>query len=321
MTDHAIEIRGLRKIFGDRTAVDDVSFTVAAGSVTGLLGPNGAGKTTLVHLLATLLTPDAGSATVAGHDLLRAPEQVRASISLTGQFAAIDEVLTGRQNLIMFGRLLGLSRRAAQHRAAQVLDEFALAEAADRAAGQYSGGMRRRLDLGCSLVVPRPILFLDEPTTGLDPRSRHELWQVVDGLRATGTAVLLTTQYLEEADRLADRVVLIDHGRVKAEGTPAELKGAVGRTVCAVRVDREDQRGPVAELLATLRPRLEGSEIVVPDASAATTAEIAQRLADAGIEPSGLTLRQPSLDEVFFALTGDSTEPSDDAAVESGATW
>ncbi|MFD3430794.1 ATP-binding cassette domain-containing protein [Nocardia fluminea] len=320
MTDHAIEIHGLRKTFGDRTAVEELSFTVAPGSVTALLGPNGAGKTTLVHLLATLLRPDAGSATVAGHDLLAEPERVRASISLTGQFAAVDEVLTGRQNLIMFGRLQGLSRRAAKERAAQVLADFALTDPADRPVGNYSGGMRRRLDLACSLVVPRPILFLDEPTTGLDPRSRHELWEVVDGLRATGTAVLLTTQYLEEADRLADRVVLIDHGRVKAEGTPAELKAAVGQTVCAVRVAGEEQRETVARLLTELRPRIEGGEVVVPDASAAVTADIARRLDRAGIEPSGLTLRQPSLDEVFFALTGAGAH-AEDATADSGAAW
>ncbi|MFC6083847.1 ATP-binding cassette domain-containing protein [Sphaerisporangium aureirubrum] len=306
MNDAMIEVEGLRKSFGKKAAVADVSFSVPGGTVLGLLGPNGAGKTTVINCLSTLLRPDAGRVTVAGHDVLGDPAAVRASISLTGQFAAVDQVLTGRQNLVLFGRLLRLSRREAGERATELLSRFDLLEAGDKAVKEYSGGMRRRLDLAAALVVPRPVLVLDEPTTGLDPRSRHAMWRVVRDLRAEGVTVLLTTQYLEEADRLADAIVVIDKGRVIATGTPDELKDKVGTTMCEVRLDDDAARErALGELRGQWTDATESDgAIVVPGGDARTLTEIVRRLADTGIEADNVALRRPTLDDVFFALTG-----------------
>ncbi|SDL60973.1 ATP-binding cassette domain-containing protein [Nonomuraea jiangxiensis] len=298
-----VEVEGLRKVFGKKTALEEVSFTVEPGAVVGLLGPNGAGKTTAVNCLSTLLPLDGGRASVAGHDVTRDPAGVRASLALTGQFAAVDDVLTGRQNLVLFGRLLKLDRPAAAARAEELLTAFGLGAAADQPVKSYSGGMRRRLDLAASLVVKRPVVVLDEPTTGLDPAGRQEMWDVVAGLREEGVTLLLTTQYLEEADRLADRIVLIDHGRVVAEGTPGELKKRVGGQVCEVVAEPREQ------VLRTLRERLEGVEesggtVTVRGADSDTLAEVVAALREAGIEADDIRLRRPTLDEVFFALTG-----------------
>jgi len=224
----AIETKGLVKVFGRTRAVDGIDLSVPAGTVYGVLGPNGAGKTTTIRVLATLLRPDAGTASVLGHDVVAEPESVRAGMSLTGQFASMDEELSGQENLVMLGRLHGLRRTAAEGRAGELLDAFGLTDAADRLVRDYSGGMRRRLDIAASIVVTPELLFLDEPTTGLDPRSRNQVWEIVRVLVAAGTTVLLTTQYLDEADQLADRIAIIDHGKVIAEGTPGELKSLVG---------------------------------------------------------------------------------------------
>ncbi|MCZ7437590.1 ATP-binding cassette domain-containing protein [Micromonospora sp. WMMC241] len=305
MSEQMIQVHELRRSFGATTAVDGVGFSVAAGEVVGLLGPNGAGKTTTIHCLTTLLRPDSGSARVAGFDVVEQAAQVRRSIAVTGQFAALDEMLTGRENLVLFGRLLGLDRRAAAARADELVERFDLGEVAGKAVRTYSGGLRRRADLAASLVVDRPVLFLDEPTTGLDPRSRRALWEVVRQLRADGTTVLLTTQYLEEADQLADRVLLIDHGRVVAEGTPDELKGRLGGTVCEVRVEDPRARETAAARLREAFPDLtEDDDVLRVAAGAGTLTEVVRRLESAGVEADDVTVRRPTLDEVFLSLTG-----------------
>ncbi|QLQ35853.1 ATP-binding cassette domain-containing protein [Micromonospora robiginosa] len=305
MSEQMIQVHDLRRSFGATTAVDGVGFEVAAGEVVGLLGPNGAGKTTTIHCLTTLLKPDSGSARVAGFDVVDQAAQVRRSIAVTGQFAALDELLTGRENLVLFGRLLGLDRRAAATRADELVERFDLGEVAGKAVRTYSGGLRRRADLAASLVVDRPVLFLDEPTTGLDPRSRRALWEVVRQLRADGTTVLLTTQYLEEADQLADRVLLVDHGRVVAEGTPDELKGRLGGTVCEVRVEDPRARETAAARLREAFPELtEDDDVLRVAAGAGTLTEVVRRLEAAGVEADDVTVRRPTLDEVFLSLTG-----------------
>ncbi|MFI7522903.1 ATP-binding cassette domain-containing protein [Micromonospora globbae] len=305
MSQQMIQVSDLRRSFGATVAIDGVGFEVAAGEVVGLLGPNGAGKTTTIHCLTTLLRPDSGTARVAGFDVVRQAAEVRRSIAVTGQFAALDEMLTGRENLVLFGRLLGLGRRAAAARADELIERFDLGEVAGAAVRTYSGGLRRRVDLAASLVVDRPVLFLDEPTTGLDPRSRRALWEVVRQLRDDGTAVLLTTQYLEEADQLAARVLLVDHGRVVAEGTPDDLKGRLGGAVCEVRIeDPRDRAAASAQLRAAFPDLTEDEDVLRLAAGSGTLTEVVRRLESAGVEADDVTVRRPTLDEVFLSLTG-----------------
>ncbi|MEW1956130.1 ATP-binding cassette domain-containing protein [Kineococcus sp. NPDC059986] len=307
MTSYAIEAEGLRKRFGTTQALDGVSFQVPAGRVLGVLGPNGAGKTTAVRILATLLRPDEGSARIGGLDVVRDAARVRRTIGLTGQYASVDEDLTGMQNLLLIGTLLDLSRRDARRRAGELLEWFDLADAASRPAGTYSGGMRRRLDLAASLVGRPAVVFLDEPTTGLDPAKRDAMWDVVRTLVGEGSTVLLTTQYLEEADQLADEITVIDHGRVIAHDTPGGLKRQAGnRTLTVVPVDAAD--APVVQSLLAAVSGDEpqelpdgGSSVPVADERALATTVAA--LADRGIAVSELSLHLPTLDEVFATLT------------------
>lgn len=313
LTSSAIEVCNLRKVFGDNVAVDDVSFSVPAGKVLAVLGPNGAGKTTTVNMLCTLLKPDGGSATVAGHDISADPAGVRRAITLTGQFAALDEALSGRENLVLFGRLLGLGKKRATKRAVELLEMFGLTGAADRKVHEYSGGMRRRIDIACGLVTSPQVVFLDEPTTGLDPRSRHEVWSLVSRLRDSGVTTLLTTQYLEEADVLSDSIVVIDHGRVIAEGTSDELKSQTGGTVCEVTPTFSEDIPRLTELLSDLIRRSrnalhangdETDSIAVPAPDGThTLVEVVRRCTVAKIELSDVVIRKPSLDEVFLDLT------------------
>jgi oleandomycin transport system ATP-binding protein len=311
---HAIQATGLTKSFGGTLALDGVDLAVPAGSVLGLLGPNGAGKTTAVRILATLLRPDAGQAVVAGHDVVADPTATRRAIGLTGQYAAVDEMLTGRENLVLFGRLLGLGRARARERARELLEQFGLAEAADRRLKTYSGGMRRRLDLAASLLGRPQVIFLDEPTTGLDPGKRDDVWTMIRQLTAAGTSVLLTTQYLEEAEALADAITVIDHGKVIAHGTPAELKQTVGTRSLQVRPADPTDLGAVRDLLARLTGREveepTGGKVTVPadeDLLADTVTELRHR----GIAVAELALALPDLDEVFFALIGHGVAPKE----------
>jgi oleandomycin transport system ATP-binding protein len=315
--DHSIWAEGLAKRFGDTRALVGVDLAVPTGSVLGLLGPNGAGKTTVVRVLASLLRPDAGRATVGGFDVLREAHQVRQLIGLTGQYAAVDENLTGTENLLLIGRLLGRSRREARRRAGELLDDFGLADAADRAAKTYSGGMRRRLDLAASLVGRPRILFLDEPTTGLDPRARLELWDIVRGLVRGGSTVLLTTQYLDEADTLADNIAVIDHGKVIATGTPDELKAKAGAQSLAVRaVDPSDLPTVVAVVgeLAKAEPEVDRELVTAPVTDPAILPAVVRRLDDEGVVINALTLRSASLNEVFLSLTGHPADESEEVA-------
>jgi ABC-2 type transport system ATP-binding protein len=321
----AIRADGLVKTFGkDVRALDNLSLQVQPGTVLGLLGPNGAGKTTAVNVLTTLLRPDSGSAEVAGTDVVRDPDAVRRSIGLAGQFAAVDDNLTGAENLVLVGRLNHMPTAAARARATELLDRFELTDAGGRLAKTYSGGMRRRLDLAAALVSRPPVLFLDEPTTGLDPRSRIGLWEVIEELVREGTTLLLTTQYLEEADRLAQQIAVVDHGRVIAEGTSEQLKARLGGARVEVRVADADQARALAAELDGRGFGDVGAEddvVLVPAAEGAgTVVEIVRRLDAAGITPRGLQLREPSLDDVFLALTGHAAEdvPSGEQA-EHGA--
>jgi ABC-2 type transport system ATP-binding protein len=308
----AIEIEGLKKRFGDVRALDGVDLRVEQSSVLGLLGPNGAGKTTIVRILSTLLKPDEGSARVGGLDVVSQEAEVRRHIGLAGQYAAVDEGLTGRENLELFARLYGMSRAAARSRATELLERFELADAGDRVVTTYSGGMRRRLDLAGALVAHPPILFLDEPTTGLDPRSRLSLWDTITGRVAEGTTVLLTTQYLEEADRLADQIAVIDHGRVIAEGTAAQLKDRVGGDRLDVRLADPEQAGAAAQALApfaTQAPELRDGVLSAAVSNREGTVAAALRtLDDAGVHVADLALRRPTLDDVFLQLTGHEAE-------------
>jgi len=305
----AILTTGLVKIFGGTRAVDGIDLEVGRGSVYGLLGPNGAGKTTTIRMLTTLLRPDAGTARVLGHDVVAEAAAIRAKVSLTGQFASVDEDLTGRENLILIGRLLGLSWRDARRRAGELLTAFELDDAANRQARTYSGGMRRRLDIAASLIAASDLVFLDEPTTGLDPRSRNQVWDIVREIASSGTTVLLTTQYLEEADRLAERLAVIDHGRVIAEGTSRELKASVGGSALHVRVHPPSQREAAAAALAPVLGDCvtvgnDPGSLIATVSGTAAAAEALQALDRAGVQVVEFTLGQPSLDEVFLALTG-----------------
>ena len=309
MDVQAIEASGLVKHFGATRAVDGLDLTVQVGSVYGVLGPNGAGKTTAIRVLATLLSPTAGSARVFGHDVVTEAEQVRAAVSLTGQFASVDEDLTGAENLVLLARLWGYRRPAARRRAEELLDAFGLTEAAGRQVKTYSGGMRRRIDIAASIVVTPRLIFLDEPTTGLDPRSRNQVWGIIRALVADGTTVLLTTQYLDEADHLAERIAVIDNGRVIAEGTGNQLKASVGSGALHVRLHTPQRRSDAASRLERVLGadvQLEGDPVALTvradDAGSAGAALTA--LHEAGIEVASAGFGQPSLDEVFLTLTG-----------------
>lgn len=312
MTSPVIEARGLVKTFGDFVAVDDVSFEVPRGTVFGLLGPNGAGKTTTVRMMTTLATPTRGTATVAGHDVVREPDAVRASMGLTAQGATVDDLLTGRENLRLIGDLYGLPGREVRRRAEDLLERFSLTEAGDKVVKDYSGGMRRRIDLAVSLIAHPSVLFLDEPTTGLDPRSRVELWEVLRDLVREGTTLLLTTQYLDEADQLADQICVIDHGRIIAQGTPLELKNQSGATSLVVTVSRHDEVSRAAELVrgavGEVHVDADARRLTAPGAGVADLTRIAGVLDGAGIEVDDLGMQRPSLDDVFLSLTGHAAE-------------
>jgi ABC-2 type transport system ATP-binding protein len=310
---HAIETNGLAKAFGATRALDGLDLRIREGSVYGLLGPNGAGKTTAIRVLATLLRPDAGSATVLGLDVVRDAKAVREKVSLTGQYASVDEDLTGLENLILVGRLLGLSWGSARKRAAELVEAFGLADAAKRQVQTYSGGMRRRIDIAASLIAVPPVLFLDEPTTGLDPRSRNQVWDLVRRIAAEGTTVLLTTQYLDEADRLAERMAVVDHGRVIAEGTSRELKASVGSNALHARVSSADAGARAREIVTAilgdgLLPASDPLDVTARLRSAGQAAEILAALTRHGIELVQFSVGNPSLDEVFLALTGRPSE-------------
>ena len=309
----AIETKGLVKTFGATRAVDGIDLAVPAGTVYGVLGPNGAGKTTAVRVLATLLRPDGGEARVFGHDVLTEADAVRSRVSLTGQYASVDEDLTGMENLILLGRLVGHRKPAAKRRAEQLLDAFGLSDAAGRQVKKYSGGMRRRIDIAASIIKTPDVLFLDEPTTGLDPRSRNQVWDIVRIIVAQGTTVLLTTQYLDEADNLAGRIAVIDHGKVIAEGTPGELKASVGSGSVHVRLRDAAQRDAAERVLAenlAIGVNLDADPVALTarvDGNGGGAAEKASQalaaLARSGITVDEFSLGQPSLDEVFLALT------------------
>jgi ABC-2 type transport system ATP-binding protein len=310
---HAIETIGLAKTFGDTRALDGVDLQIRQGSVYGLLGPNGAGKTTTIRILATLLKPDTGSATVLGHDVVREAARVREKVSLTGQYASVDEDLTGSENLVLVGRLLGLSWRAARKRATELLEAFGLDDAAGRQVQTYSGGMRRRIDIAASLIAIPEILFLDEPTTGLDPRSRNQVWELVRRISAEGTTVLLTTQYLDEADRLAERLAVIDRGKVIAEGTSRELKASVGASALHVRLVNPEQRGIAQELVRRilgdgLLPVTDPTELTARLTSSEQAGEVLGALGRESVDVAEFSVGNPSLDEVFLALTGHTSE-------------
>ncbi|MEU8819488.1 ATP-binding cassette domain-containing protein [Actinoplanes sp. NPDC048796] len=313
MADLGLETHGLAKRFGRTTALDGVDIALPQGRVLGLLGPNGAGKTTLVRILATLLRPDAGVARVAGYDVARQPAHVRRHIALSGQHASVDEEIDGRANLVMIGRLLDLSGRDAAHRADELLARFGLTEAGARRVATYSGGMRRRLDLAVSLVGRPRVVFLDEPSAGLDPARREELWQMIRDLGADGVTVLLTTQYLEEADTLADTVTVIDQGRVVAAGTPAELKRRVGGHTVTVRVNDPADADRAATILAAVtghHPERSARQVAVPVTRDDDFFQITAQLHRQAVDVSELSLRLPSLDEVFFALTNTAVAPA-----------
>jgi ABC-2 type transport system ATP-binding protein len=313
--DKSVIVSGINKSFGDVHALRDISFDVGRGEVIGLLGPNGAGKTTMVHILSTLTRPDRGQAWVAGHDVVSHPAKVRRSIMLTSQQVALDNMLTGRQNLVMIGRLQGLTKAESRTRAKTLLHDFELVHAADRRVDTYSSGMRRRIDIACGLIVRPEVAFLDEPTTGLDPRSRQSVWDLVGQFKSAGITTVLTTQYLEEADALSDRIIVIDHGTIIAEGTADELKRRTGSGSCEIVPQEPRELSAIADALDTLLPDDVRSALTsasdriafpAPD-GVATVTEVLRRLDAAGIRFADVALRRPSLDDVFFALTKEAT--------------
>ena len=320
-TDAAVVVEDVHKSFKDVHALRGINFQAPKGTVLGILGPNGAGKTTTVKVLSTLIRPDRGVAMVAGYDVARNPADVRRSIMMTGQFAALDDALTGRENIELFARLMGLDRASARQRAVDLLEEFDLVEAGGRVVAGYSGGMRRRIDIACGLVVRPEVVFLDEPTTGLDPRSRQSVWNLVQTLKEQGITVLLTTQYLEEADLLSDNIIVIDKGSVIAEGTANELKARTGASFCEIVPAEASLLGPAANALGNLVPpdfrfdlAVENGRIAIPaPRGSATLAEALRRLDHARIPLADIALRRPSLDDVFLSLTGQSrpSETSD----------
>jgi len=316
----AIEADGLVKVFGTNRAVDGVDLRVAPGTVYGVLGPNGAGKTTTISMLATLLRPDAGRARIFGHDVVKEPNVVRQLIGVTGQYASVDEKVSGIENMIVFGRLLGLSHRAAKAKGYELLEAFGLSEAAKRPVKKYSGGMRRRLDLASSLISQPPLIFLDEPTTGLDPRTRGQMWDVIRGLVGGGSTVLLTTQYLDEADQLAGRIAVIDRGKVVAEGTADELKGLVGNASLLLRVTDAEHIGEavraIEEVLgatATVTP--EAGRLTAPMTDPERVTDLLIRLRERGIRLDEMSVQKPTLDEVFLTITGHGAEENENEEV------
>jgi ABC-2 type transport system ATP-binding protein len=320
----AIEASGLVKTFGATRAVDGVDLAVATGSVYGVLGPNGAGKTTTIRMLATLLRPDAGFGRVLGHDIVTEADAVRSAVSLTGQLASVDEELTGRENLILLARLLGLKRAQAKARTAELLEAFELADAAGRLVKNYSGGMRRRLDIAASIVVTPELMFLDEPTTGLDPRSRNQVWDIIRALVGEGTTILLCTQYLDEADQLAEGIAVIDHGKVIAEGTPSQLKASVGSGALHVRLLDPNQRTEAQRVLLrelqAVRLEADPAALSASCADADRAAQAVAELSRSGVRVADFSLGQPSLDEVFLALTGHPADEGDAADPDAAST-
>lgn len=321
-SDKSVIVSGIHKSFGEVIALRDITFEVGRGEVIGLLGPNGAGKTTMVHILSTLTRPDRGQAWVAGHNVLTDPAKVRRSIMLTSQHVALDNMLTGKQNLVLIGRLQGLSKSQSRTRATKLIRQFDLADAAERRVDTYSSGMRRRIDIACGLIVRPEVVFLDEPTTGLDPRSRQSVWDVVATFKSEGITTVLTTQYLEEADALSDRIIVIDRGTIIAEGTSDELKQRAGSAYCEVVLHVPQDLSAIADALgallsddhrATLTPTQDRVVLPAPD-GVATATEVLRRLDAAGIRFADVALRRPSLDDVFFALTKESDRPAADGA-------
>ncbi len=314
MSDFAVEALNIYRTFqdGEVHALEDVTLHVARGEVFGLLGPNGSGKTTMVRILSTILAPSSGSASVNGYDVVKQPDEVRRSIGLAGQFATVDENLTGSENLRMIGKLNHLENSFVKRRSSELLEQFGLSDAANRTAKTYSGGMRRRLDLAAALVANPPVLFLDEPTTGLDPQSRQDLWGIIEGLVEGGTTVLLTTQYLEEADRLAKQLVVLDHGSIIAQGTSQELKTRLGNTVLSVSFTSTADAERGSQLLAELSTKpanVEGTIVeITVERGPRAAADALRRIDGAGLELTGLVLREPSLDDVFLSLTGHKTD-------------
>jgi ABC-2 type transport system ATP-binding protein len=305
VTRTAISVIGLRKSFGDKVVLDDIDLTVAEGTIFALLGPNGAGKTTMVHILSTLIGADAGEMTVAGHDLAAEPDAVRAAIGLTGQFSAVDNLLTGQENLILMADLHHLGRAEGRRRAAGLLDRFGLADVAKKPAATYSGGMRRRLDLAMTLIGDPRLIFLDEPTTGLDPRARRDVWQIIRGLAADGVTIFLTTQYLDEADHLAARIAVLDHGRIVAEGSPDQLKSRVPGGHIQLQFADPGDLESAAQVLDPASRDDEALILQVPsDGSLRSLRALLDRLDYAGIEVGSLSIHTPDLDDVFFGLTG-----------------